>query len=157
MLDAYPMKTISTYQHDKSFGPAGSAAGIVILITGTVLLYFSPATILLVLFGTFVAFTNTSTSIDTKNKRIRFSTNLFGLIKIGKWLPLHKEMKVEIMRNNKSFRAYSRGNRELVVKTHAFKAALFGKNNKEIMLVKYFDSLAEGKEFAEELNQLIKK
>ena len=80
-----------------------------------------------------------------------FSTNLFGIIKLGKWINLNSDMKVKTMRNNKSFRAYSRGNRSIVVKTHQYKAALFNKNSEEIIPIKYFDNLLEGKQFAEEL------
>ena len=146
------MKTTITNKFDKSFGPVGSSAGIVFMIAGTALSFLNPGFILLVLFGAFVAFTNTSTTINTKEKKARYTSNIFGLIKLGKWINITSNMTVKIMRNNKSFRAYSRGNRQLVVKTHQYKVSLFDNDNKEVIPLKYFNNLSDGKEFIDALN-----
>jgi hypothetical protein len=152
------MKTLIVNRFDKSFGPAGSFAGIVLSIVGLALSYFNLAVVLLLFFGVFIAFTHTSTTINTKEKKALFSTNLFGIIKIGKWLSLSSDMQAKILKNNKSFRAYSRGNRTLVLKSQPFKAALFNKDLIEIMPLKYFDNLADGQQFVADLNaQLFRK
>lgn len=151
------MKTIIENKFDKVFGPVGSFAGVVLLISGIGLSYFNLGFIILVLFGAFVGFTNTSTSINTNTMKARLTSNWFGIIKTGKWINLNHKMQAKVLRNNKSFRAYSRGNRELVVKTHAFKVALFDKNMKEIISLKYFNDLPSGKIFEKKINAILNR
>lgn len=122
-----------TYKFDKSFGPVASFSGIVIFIAGLIATYFSLTGLILVILGAFIGFTNSSTTIDTENKMIRFSNNILGIIKTGNWINVDKDMQVGIKRDNKVYRTYSRSNRTLDLKVHETKLYLFDKNEKPIL------------------------
>ena len=123
---------------DKSFGPVASFSGILIFIAGLIATYFALTGLILVVLGAFIGFTSSSTTIDTKNKRIRFSNNIFGIIKTGKWINVDKDMQVGIKRDNKVYRTYSRSNRTLDLKVHNTKLYLFDKFQKPIMPIMQF-------------------
>ena len=118
---------------DKSFGPAGSSAGVFLFVAGLVATYFSLIGLVLVVLGAFVGFSGTSTLLDTDKKRIRFSNDLFGIIPTGKWIEINPEMKIGLKKSNRINRAYSRSNRTLDVPTKDFRLVLLGPNNKEII------------------------
>ena len=130
---------------DKSFGPVGASAGLFIFIAGLILTYFHLSGIVLLLFGAFFGFTHSSAMIDYEKKRIRFSTNLFGVIRTGTWLPVDPSMKIGIRESNQTYRAYSRGNRPLDIDQHDFRLILFDSSNKEIMPIKKTSSLIAAK------------
>jgi hypothetical protein len=108
-----------TYRFDKSFGPVASFSGIIILIAGLIVTYHEFSGLILIVFGSFIGFTNSSTTIDPVKKRVRYSNNIFGIIKIGKWLKVEKDMRIAIKQDKKVYRTYSRGNRILDLKGDA--------------------------------------
>lgn len=128
-----PKTMRNTYKFDKSFGPVASFSGILIFIAGLIASYFALAGLILVLLGAFIAFTNSSTTIDTKDKKVRFSNNIFGIIKIGKWIDLDKNMQVGIKRDNKVYRTYSRSNRTLDLKVNNIILYLFDNQGNPIL------------------------
>jgi hypothetical protein len=128
------MKT--TYTFEKSFGPAASFAGILIFIAGIITAFYSLTSLALVIIGAFIGFTNTSTTIDSQNKRVRFTNNIFGIIRIGKWIPLHKNMKIEPKQEKNLYRTYSRSNQTLDIKTLHKKLYLLDKNSKPLFPVR---------------------
>ncbi len=132
---------ITNNRLDKSFGTIGSSAGVFVFIAGVILtcLYFSA--IILVLTGAFVGFTTSSALIDYGKKRVKFSNNLFGFLRIGKWMPLDPSMKIGIRESNQTYRAYGRGNQALDVTQHDFRLILYDSAKKEIMPVKKMKSL----------------
>ena len=79
---------IENKKFEKSFGPVGIFAGVVLFVTGIILIIFHLSGLILLLIGAFVGFSSTSTLIDYENKRVIFSNNLFGIIRIGKWLKI---------------------------------------------------------------------
>jgi hypothetical protein len=108
-----------TYYFGKAFGPVASFSGMIIFIVGLVATYYSYSGIILVIFGSFIGFTNSSTTIDPVNKRIRHTTNIFGIIKIGKWLKVERNMQLAIKTDKKVHRTYSRSNRILDIQSEA--------------------------------------
>ena len=70
---------------DKTFGPVGSFAGIIILLFGIYACFYSWVGITTIVVGVFLAFTNTGTLIDFENRRLKFASNLFGFIPVGHW------------------------------------------------------------------------
>jgi hypothetical protein len=136
---------ITNNRLDKSFGAVGSSAGVFVFIAGVILtcLYFSA--LILVLIGAFVGFTTSSAMIDYGKKRVKFSNNLFGLIRIGKWIKLEPSMKIGIRESNQTYRAYSRGNQALDVAQKDFRLILYDSANKEIMPIKKTESLDAAK------------
>jgi len=128
---------IHTYNFDKSFGPVASYSGILIFIAGIIATYFALTGLILVLLGAFIGFTNSSTTIDSKNKKVRFTNNIFGIIKTGKWIDVDKDMQVGVKRDNRVYRTYSRSNRTLDLKVHNTILYLFdNKGNPMIPIMK---------------------
>lgn len=132
---------ITNNKLDKSFGPAGTSAGMFLFITGLILTCFYFSGLILVLIGAFVGFTSSSTLIDYNTKRVKFSNNIFGIIKTGKWLQIDPSMKIGIRESNQTYRAYSMGNRTLDVTQKDFRLILFDFQKKEMVPLKKTDSV----------------
>ncbi|MBP6979164.1 MAG: hypothetical protein PHD61_06790 [Bacteroidales bacterium] len=126
---------------DKSFGPVGTFAGVILCIAGIILIYFYITGIIILLLGAFVGFTSTSAIIDYNKKRIRLSTDIFGIIPTGTWIHVVPEMKLGIKESNQTYRAYSQGNRPLDIKRKDYRIILFDSDGKELMPLKKFDTL----------------
>jgi hypothetical protein len=121
---------------DKTFGPVGTSAGVILFVAGLVLTYSHLTGLILVLIGAFVGFSSTSTLIDYDKKRVKFSNNLLGIIRLGKWILIDPSMKIGIKDSNVTWRAYSRGNTALDITSKDFRIILLDAENREIMPVK---------------------
>ena len=139
---------------DRSFGTAGSTAGVVLFVTGLAVCYFSPAGLILAVSGAFVGFSGTSTLIDIENKRIKFSNNLLGFIRLGKWINIEPDMKLGIKRSKRAWRTYSRSNRRLDMVENDFRIFLYDAENRQIMPVKKTGDL---KTASTELEKLVEQ
>ena len=126
---------------DKSFGPSGTFAGYTILVAGLVTTYSNWGGILLVIIGAFMGFSSTSAIIDTDNKRIKFSNNLFGVIPNGKWIDIVPAMKLGIKESNITWTTFSRSNRSIETLKKDFRIALCDSDKNEIMEISKKDSL----------------
>ena len=141
------------FKLERSFGPVGSFSGMILFVVGLILTFFYFSGLILVLVGAIVGFSSTSTMIDYGKKRIKFSNNLFGLIKPGRWISIETDMKIGIKKSDIMWRAYSRGNRTLDIDNKGFRITLLSSNNKEIMEIKKADSLESAKLDQETLNK----
>lgn len=130
---------------DNFFGPVGTSAGILLFFVGIVVTYFSFVGLVLIVIGAFIGFSHTSTLIDFDKKQIKFSNNLFGFIKIGRWTNIEPEMVIGIKKSKKTWRAYSRGNRTLDITDSDYRLILYNSSNKFIMPIKKLNSLDSAK------------
>lgn len=130
---------------DKSFGPVGTTAGIILFVTGLILTFFYFSSIILIVIGAFVGFTSTSAIIDYDKKRIKFSNDLFGIIPIGKWIYVEPSMKIGIKEFTQTYRTYSRGNRPFDSTQKDFRIILYDSEKNEIMPVKRTKSIDSAK------------
>lgn len=133
------MKSINKL--DKSFGPAGSTAGIVIFSIGVIVSFTSLLGLILVLLGALLGFTFTCTIIDFEGRRIRFTEKLFGIIPTGKWIGIETGMKIGIQESNATWRTFSRSNRSTETTVNDFRLILFDADDHEIMPLKKTNSL----------------
>jgi hypothetical protein len=125
---------------DTVFGPFGSSTGFFIFLGGIITLYFSLIGIVIALVGAFVSFTTTSTFIDTDNKKIKFSNNLFGIIRLGKWIDIKPDMRIGLKKSHKGYVAYIKGNQPYDIHIKDIRIFLYGSDNKQIMPIKKIDS-----------------
>ncbi len=130
---------------DKSYGPVGSSAGVMLFIAGLVLTCFYFSGSILIIIGAFVGFSYSSALIDFDKKRVKFSNNLFGIFPTGKWIEIEPSMTMEIIESVVTNRTYSRGNRSLDVVAKDFRLVLFNAAKKEIMPLKKTDTLDAAK------------
>ena len=126
---------------DKTFGPFGSSTGFFLLIGGVIATFFSVFGLIIVLIGSFVAFTSTSVQIDTENRRIKYSDNLFGIIRIGKWIDVKPDMKLGLKKSHRGYVGYIRGTQPLGIHENDIRIILYDSNNKKIIPVQKSDSV----------------
>jgi hypothetical protein len=126
---------------DKSFGPSGTFAGYTIFIIGLITTYSNLGGLILVLVGAFMGFSSTSTLIDLDKKRIKFSNNLFGFIKTGKWIDIDPTMKIGIKESNVTWTTFSRSNRSIDTVKKDFRIVLCDSTETEIMEISKSKSL----------------
>ncbi len=129
-------RMITLNKLDKSFGTAGSTAGMIVFTAGVILSCFYFSAFILILIGAFAGFSNSCVLIDYDRKRLKFSNNLFGILRIGKWMAVDPAMKIGIRESNQTYRSYSQGNRPLDVTRHDFRLVLYDGTNKGIMHIK---------------------
>lgn len=140
---------------DIAFGPFGSSTGFFLFIGGIIATYFSMFGLIIVIIGAFAGFTSTSTFIDSDNKRIKFSNNLFGFISVGKWIDIKPQMKIGLKKSHKGYRAYIRGTQPVGIHINDIRIYLYGPDNKLIMPVKKINSYASSKRELSELSNLL--
>jgi len=139
---------------DKSFGPSATFAGYTILVVGLITTYSNWGGLILVLVGAFMGFSSTSTVIDSDNKRIRFSNNLFGFIKTGKWIKIDPKMKIGIKESNITWTTFSRSNRSIDTMKKEFRIVLCDSDDTEIMEISKSNTLESAMAQRESLNIL---
>lgn len=140
---------------DKSFGPVGSFAGIIVFLAGLGSVYFSWYSLILVLIGAFMGFSYSSTEIDFDRKRVRFLNNLFGIIRVGVWMNVKPDMKIGIIKSRKIWKTYSRGNREMEIENEDYRLVLYNSSGRRIMpLLKTGDLITAKHELQEICNRL---
>jgi hypothetical protein len=125
---------------DRAFGPFGSSTGFFLFIGGAIATYFSLMGLAIATICAFISFTSTSTYIDTGNKKIKFSNNIFGIIPIGKWIDIKPDMKLGINKSHHGYRAYTRGNQPVSIHLRDIRIFLYDSDSKVIMPVKKFSS-----------------
>ena len=146
---------ITNNKLDKSFGPVGTTAGIVIFVVGIITTFSSFYGLILIVLGAFVGFTSTSTFIDFEYKKVKFSNNIFGFISTGKWILIASSMKIGIEESNVTWSAFSQGNRNLDIEQKDFRIVLFDSDNRDILTLMKTDSMESAKIKLEKLcNQL---
>lgn len=131
---------IENNKFEKSFGPVGSFAGLVLFFVGIFITYFHLTGIILILIGAVLGFSSTSTLIDFENKRIKFSNNIIGVIKIGKWLTIDSTMKIGVRESRLTWPGYSWGNRPIDIENNDYRIVLLNSDNFEIMPIKKFNT-----------------
>jgi hypothetical protein len=125
------MKTINKL--DKPFGPAGTSAGLVLFFVGILTVSHSIFSFFLILIGAFFGFTTTSSVIDSDKKRVKLSNNLFGVLRIGKWINIEGGMKIGIRKSSQVWQTASWSNRVLKIRNDDFRVILFNFDEKEII------------------------
>lgn len=130
---------------DRTFGPFGSSTGLFLLLGGIITTYFSILGIIFIIVGAFAAFTSTSTIIDTDNKKIKYSDNLFGIIPVGKWISIKPDMKLGLSKSHRGFVGYIRGTQPFDIHYNDIRIILYDSSNKKILTVKKFDSYEASK------------
>jgi len=134
-----------SYQLDKSFGPVGASAGMLLFFVGLIITYFSFSGLIIVIFGAFVGFSSTSTTIDSDKKRIKFSNNIFGIIQFGKWVNIESGMRIGLIKSTKVWRAFSLSNRTFDAATNDIRIILYNSKNIQLMPIAKYKTLDSAK------------
>ena len=117
------------YKLDKIFGPSGTFAGYILMLTGALSFFVmeNPVSSLVpVLIGAFVAFSTTGTQLDLDLRKVRSYTAYVGFLKSGKWQSLDLYDQIQIAEPVIHYRTYSRSNRSLDIYNKDFRIMLLG-------------------------------
>ncbi len=140
---------------DRTFGPFGSSTGFFMLLGGIIATYFSFIGLIIALVGAFVAFTSTSTFIDTDNKKVKYLNNLFGIIPTGKWIDIDPDMKIGLKKFHRGYVGYIRGTQPVGIHYKDIRIFLFDAENRQIMPINKFDSYESAKNEINNLSSLL--
>jgi hypothetical protein len=143
------------YRLDKSFGPAGSTAGFFLLIVGAITIFESFSGAILILMGSFMAFSSSGSTVDLDNFRIRFTNDLFGIWRIGKWQYVSRKMRIGLSDAHMVYRVYSMSNRSVDVTSNDFRVYLYNEDGRKGMAICRFKKLEEAKEELAKLSDLL--
>lgn len=141
---------------DKTFGPVGSFAGIIILLFGIYACFYSWVGITTIVVGAFLAFTNTGTIIDFENRRLKFASKLFGFIAVGHWTEIKPGMKLIVRNVSKTYTANSASNRQTSQKQSDIRIVLLNDSGAEVMAVKKFGTKEAAEKELPELTEKLK-
>jgi len=143
---------IAENKHGRTFGPFGTSTGFFMIIGGLISIYFTSFGVLIALFGAFAAFTSASTLIDTDNRKIRFSDNLFGFIRIGKWIDISPGMKLGLKKSHRGYVGYVRGTQPVDIHYNEIQIMLYDSRNKPVIPVKKLKTLEHANNELEKLS-----
>ena len=138
--------------HGKFFGPVQIYMGYVFIACGLLFISYSPLTILLLVPGAFMAFTNTGTVIDTENKIVRPYTSLFGFIRTGKWINTSEFCRFKIVKSNRRYTSYSRANLKLDMNITDLSLLLINKSGKKKVVLNRYKNFEDARKEMDELS-----
>lgn len=146
------------YKLDTVFGPSGTFAGYVLIVTG-VLSFFvmeNPAAGLVpVLVGAFVAFSSTGVQLDLDSGKVRAYTAYFGFLKSGKWQGLDLYDQIQIAEPVIHYRSYSLSNRSLDIYKKDYRIMLLGDHLRLRIPLQKFKSYEQADREAEKISSLL--
>ncbi|MDG5799829.1 hypothetical protein QA597_05575 [Marinilabiliaceae bacterium ANBcel2] len=146
---------ILNYTLDKSFGPAGSVVGYFIILVGVSTVHLSFSGVVLMLIGSFMAFSTTGSVIDVDNFKIRFTNNLFGFIKIGGWRYVHPKMMIGLSDSKMTYRVYSMSNRSVDMGYSDYRIYLYNSDGRRGNAICRFKKLKDAEDELATLSDLL--
>ncbi|HNQ67585.1 MAG TPA: hypothetical protein PKN32_04355 [Bacteroidales bacterium] len=124
---------------DNTFGTVGTVLGVVILLSGIYVCFYSWIGFTTIIVGIFLAFSNTSTKLDVENKRLKYSSNMFGFISVGYWISVKPEMNLFLKDCTKKNNFSLTGNKSPSPLTNDFRIFLTDESGRELLAVKKFN------------------
>ena len=151
----------SIYRLDKSFGPGGSFAGIILVIIGLILTPFYWTAAILIVIGAFTGFSGSACEIDTAKRRIRQCQLHFGIFKSGDWRNTDTFQGIRVVHTKRSYRTYSLSSRVTYKTTEDHRVVLeAGTPQSRIEVMKCIsmdDAIEKAQRLANELGMKILK
>jgi len=136
------------------FGNVGVLSGIVLILFGLLSL-FNAVSFLLLIVGSFFAFTCSGTQINTQTRKFRLYQNLFGIIKAGKWQSLDLYAGLAIVPLTRITVMRSISNRGNTSETNEFRIFLVNSNHKPEVPLKKIKTQDEAQQKLDELAFLL--
>ena len=105
--------------------------------------------------GSFMAFSASGCTVDFDNFRIRFTNDLFGFWRIGKWKYVSRKMMIGLSDAHIVYRVYSMSNRSVDVSSNDFRVYLYNEDGRKGMAICRFKKLEKAKEELARLSDLL--
>lgn len=148
-------QTIINYRLDKSFGPAGGVVGIFLMMVGVFTIHLSVSGLVLILLGSFMAFSASGCAIDTEHFRIKFYNNLWGIWKVGKWEYVHRKKQLRLAHARMAYRVYSMSNRSVDVSDPDWRIYMHDGNSRQGQAICKFKKREEAEEELAKISDLL--
>jgi hypothetical protein len=129
--------------------------GYVFIAVGIFFCLYSPYILFFIIPGAFLAFTYTGTIVDTDNKKVRPYTSLFGLIRTGKWIEVSGFSGFKIVKSNRRYTSYSRGNIQLDMNINDIKLLLVNKNGTRKVILNRYKNFEDARKDMDELKNTL--
>jgi hypothetical protein len=143
------------YKLDKSFGPAGGTVGIFLMVVGAFTIHLSISGLVLLLLGSFMAFSGSGSAVDTAHFRIKFYNNLWGLLKVGKWEYVHPKMQLRLTHARMAYRVYSMSNRSVDVSEPDWRIFIHDGNSRKGQAICKFKTREKAEEELAKLSDVL--
>ncbi|MFN8241383.1 MAG: hypothetical protein U0X39_11635 [Bacteroidales bacterium] len=117
---------------DKTFGPFGSSAGFFLMVGGAIITWFNPLGTILIVAGSFAAFTTSCTFLETEKRQYRYCDLLFGFVAVGQWKDIEPSMRLGLRKSHRGFVAYTRANQPVGLHENDIRLFLVNNKGKEI-------------------------
>ena len=143
---------------DKVFGPSGTFAGYILILTGVPAFFVNDirwGALVPILVGIFVAFSSTGTQVDFELRKVRSYTAYFGFLKSGKWQSLDLYDQIQIAEPVIHYRTYSLSNRNLDIYKKDYRIMLLGDHLKLRAPLQKFKSYEQADREAEKISALL--
>ena len=145
-----------TYVTDKSFGPSGGFAGYFLMGVGVFTIFLSISGAVLLLLGSFMAFSASGCSVDVDHFRIRFTNNLWGFIKVGKWQYVHRKMQLGLSHARMAYQVHSLSNRTISVTDPDWRVNIYdGEKSRKGKTICKFKNRDDAEEALARLSELL--
>ena len=138
---------------DRSFGPTGTSAGLLIFVAGLLAIFYSSLGLALLILGALLGFTFSQSKIDTNQKKVKFSENLFGILPFGKWIEIQPNMMLGISKHSRGFQVLSQSNKSADLKIKNVRIALYNPAEEKIMDLKKFTTREEAEKELEQFSR----
>ena len=135
---------------EKIFGPSFSFAGYAFIAGGAFALKYSLSAILLIVAGTFIAFTFSGVLIDYKKNRIKPYTSFSGILRIGRWIDIDSSFEFRISKSRRKYSTHSRANLTNTLYIDDIKLELISETGRKILISRHKNY----EEASREMNEL---
>jgi hypothetical protein len=129
--------------------------GYVLVAMGLIASTYSLTGLVLVIPGSFIAFTYSKTLIDVESRRIKYITLLFGIIPVGKWLDIKCFSQFNIVRLSQKYSTYSRGSVKLTIDNSFIRLLLTDSKSIHKIQINDFSSFEEAQKEKNELEFIL--
>lgn len=146
---------VYNYNQGKFFGPIQIYTGYFLIMGGLIGISYSLIAIVLIISGAFLAFTYTGTILDTEIYRVKPYTNLFGIIRTGKWIDLKIFTRFNIVRTNRKYTSYSRGSVRFDMNISNIQLRLINKDGTSYVILNRYGKMEEAQKEKEELSRIL--
>jgi hypothetical protein len=147
--------SVINYNHGKFFSPSLIYSGYFFILSSLIAVVYSPGSLFLLIPGTFMAFTYSGTIINTDKKTIRPYTNLFGIIRAGKYVNVSDFTRFSIQNTHRRYTAHSRGQVRLDIDIYSLDLLLLNHNGKRKIIINRYPKFEQAQKEKERLGEVL--
>lgn len=147
--------SIINYNHGKFFNSSLIYSGYFFILCGLIAVVYSPGSLFLIIPGTFMAFTYSGTIINTEKNTVRPYTNLFGIIRTGKYANISDFTRFSIRNTHRRYTAHSRGQVRLDMDIYSMDLLLLNHDGSRKIILNRYHNFEQAQNEKERLSEIL--